>query len=192
MRKAFKFYRSYWEVAQELNDKERLKFYDALLLKQFTGQDLPVDGMSKFAILSQRHSIDLQIDGYVAQFKKKHPNEDPWQGVMQGVITTPLVQEKEKEKEKENVTSESDFYFEKFWNVYAKKFDRSKCMKTFSKIKPDLYETIITAAEKYVQSTPEIKYRKNPLTWLNGQCWIDELPAHEEKIIKAFHPKIFD
>lgn len=192
MRKAFKFYRSYWEVAQELNDKERLKFYDALLMKQFTGQDLQLEGMSKFAILSQRHSIDLQIEGYVAQYKKRHPNEDPWQGVMQGVMVYPSIEEKEKVKEKEEVNNESEIYFEKFWNTYAKKYDRSKCQKTFLRIDPALFEIIIESARKYVDSTPEIKYRKNPLTWLNGQCWNDELPVHEDKIIKAFHPKIFD
>ena len=33
----FKFYSSYFEIAQELNDKDRLAFYDALMKKQFTG-----------------------------------------------------------------------------------------------------------------------------------------------------------
>ena len=35
MRKGFNFYRSYWEVANELSDKDRLAFYDALFEKQF-------------------------------------------------------------------------------------------------------------------------------------------------------------
>ncbi len=53
MRKAFNFYRSYWEVANELNDKDRLAFYDALLKKQFTNEDTELNGMVKFAYLSQ-------------------------------------------------------------------------------------------------------------------------------------------
>lgn len=104
MRKAFNFYISYWEVANELNDKDRLKFYDALLKKQFTGQDSELEGMAKFAFLSQKHSIDLQIDGFISQMNRKHPNQDPWQGGrvggMVGATVTPSVQEKEKEKEK--------------------------------------------------------------------------------------------
>jgi hypothetical protein len=60
-------------------------------------------------MLSQRHSIDLQIDGYLAQWYKKHPNEDPWQGVTIGVTQDPCIQVKEKEKEevKEKVHSKS-------------------------------------------------------------------------------------
>ena len=101
MKKAFNFYRSYWEVANELNDKDRLAFYDALLKKQFTNEDTELNGMVKFAYLSQKHSIDKQIDGYISQMSKRHPNEDPWQGGTQGAYVDPTQQEKEKEQEKE-------------------------------------------------------------------------------------------
>ena len=36
-RQLFKFYRSYFDVASELNDKDRLLFYDALMKRQFLG-----------------------------------------------------------------------------------------------------------------------------------------------------------
>ncbi len=100
MRKAFNFYRSYWEVANELNDKDRLAFYDALLKKQFTNEDTELNGMVKFAYLSQKHSIDKQIDGYISQMSKRYPNEDPWQGGTQGAYVDPTQQEEEKEEEK--------------------------------------------------------------------------------------------
>jgi hypothetical protein len=103
MKKAFNFYRSYWEVANELNDSDRLAFYDALLKKQFTNIDTELKGMVKFAYLSQKHSIDKQIDGYISQMNKRHPNQDPWQGATQGTTIDPTQQEKEKEKEKEKV-----------------------------------------------------------------------------------------
>ncbi len=64
MRKAFNFFHSYYDVAKELNDKDRLAFLDALLKKQFTGQESELSGMAKFAYLSQKHSIDTQIKGY--------------------------------------------------------------------------------------------------------------------------------
>lgn len=103
MRKGFNFYRSYWEVANELNDKDRLAFYDALLKKQFTNVDSDLNGMVKFAYLSQKHSIDKQIDGYVNKTTKLHPNKDPWQGASEGAYVGPWQQEKEKEKEKNNI-----------------------------------------------------------------------------------------
>ena len=97
-RKAVKFYRSYWEVAMELNDKDRLAFYDAVMLRQFTGQESTLTGMSKFAYISQKHSIDAQVKGF--EDKTKTPLQYPTQGGKQA----PLVQVQEKEKEKEEYT----------------------------------------------------------------------------------------
>jgi hypothetical protein len=99
MRQAFKFYRSYWDVANELNDKDRLAFYDALLKRQFTGEETELNGMVKFAYISQKHSIDKQIKGY--EDKTKAPIQDPTQGGMQGGVQDPLIQVQEKEEEKE-------------------------------------------------------------------------------------------
>jgi len=98
MRQAFKFYRSYWDVANELNDKDRLAFYDALLKRQFTGEETELNGMVKFAYISQKHSIDKQIKGY--EDKTKAPIQDPMQGGMQGGMQDPLIQVQEKEEEK--------------------------------------------------------------------------------------------
>jgi len=103
MRKAFNFFHSYYEVAKELNDKDRLAFLDALLKKQFTGCDSELTGMSKFAYLSQKHSIDSQIKGYFDKTKDPmfDPLQDPCQGGSVDPLQDPSVQEKEKEKEKE-------------------------------------------------------------------------------------------
>lgn len=103
MRKAFNFYRSYWEVANELNDTDRLAFYDALLTRQFTGKEIELKGLVKFAYLSQKHSIDKQIKGYEDKTKNtlNNPIEDPTQGGTQGGTVDPSVQEKGKEKGKE-------------------------------------------------------------------------------------------
>ena len=97
MRKTFNFYRSYWDVANELNDKDRLAFYDALMKRQFTGIETDLIGMVKFAYLSQKHSIDRQIEGY--ENKTKEPLQDPTVGGTQGGLLHPSVQLKEKEKE---------------------------------------------------------------------------------------------
>jgi hypothetical protein len=69
-RKAFNFFRSYYDVAKELSDKDRLSFYDALMLEQFTGQKTKLKGMAKFAYLSQQYSIDSQIKGFNDRLKR--------------------------------------------------------------------------------------------------------------------------
>jgi hypothetical protein len=95
-RKAVKFYRSYWEIAMELNDKDRLAFYDALMLRQFTGRESNLTGMAKFAYISQKHSIDAQVKGF--EDKTKTPLVDPMQGGMQDPSQQVQVKEKEKEE----------------------------------------------------------------------------------------------
>jgi len=101
----FKFYSSYFEIAQELNDKDRLAFYDALMKKQFTGIDTDLKGMANFAYISQKHSIDKQVEGW--EFKMKATlNQDiinPIKGGVLGGALGGVVQEEVKEKEKEEV-----------------------------------------------------------------------------------------
>jgi hypothetical protein len=74
-----------------------------------------------------------------------------------------------------NIKSDSDF--EKFWNAYGKKVDRVKCEKAWNKLTKDEIEKINTTVEAYVKSKPDVQYRKNPLTYLNGKCFNDELPG---------------
>lgn len=69
-RKAFNFFRSYYDVAKELSNSDRLAFYDALMLEQFTGQKTKLKGLAKFAYLSQQHSIDSQIKGFNDRLKR--------------------------------------------------------------------------------------------------------------------------
>jgi uncharacterized phage protein (TIGR02220 family) len=97
-RKAVKFYRSYWEVAMQLEDKDRLAFFDAVMSRQFTGQEPKLTGMAKFAYISQKHSIDAQVKGFEDKTKT------PLKGGTQGGTQAPSVQVQEKEKEKVEYT----------------------------------------------------------------------------------------
>jgi len=65
-RKGFNFFRSYFDVYNELeNDSDKVAFMDALLDRQFLGiRPLNLKGMAKFAYISQTNSIDSQVKGY--------------------------------------------------------------------------------------------------------------------------------
>lgn len=69
----------------------------------------------------------------------------------------------------------SVFEFEAFWNAYGKKIDRTKCEKIYAKIREPDRAIIAERLPAYVKSTPDVMYRKNPQTWLNGKCWNDEI-----------------
>ena len=118
-RKTFKFYRSYYDMFNELeNQSNKLEFIQAILDKQFLGIDPELKGIVKFAYVSQLHSIEKQVKGW----------QDATGQELTGAYTHPLkgptmhppanpsrkVKEKEKEKEKEKV-KEKDKYI-KHWN----------------------------------------------------------------------------
>jgi len=82
--------------------------------------------------------------------------------------------------------------FDLFWDIYNKKIDKDKCQKAWKKINTIEIPLILEKAKIYVKLNTDIQYRKNPLTWLNGKCWNDEISAPEKKIVYASHPIIFD
>jgi len=106
-RKAFNFYLSYFETAMMLNNTERLQFYDALMQKQFNGvEPVGLKGGVNFAWVSQKHSIDAQVEGWENKTKlslqesDNQPLQGGTEGGTEGGIEHPSVQEKEKGKGK--------------------------------------------------------------------------------------------
>ena len=135
-RKGFNFYRSYFDVAMELPDKDRLAFYDALAKRQFLGEEPTLTGMAKLAYISQKYVIDAQVKGWEdktgASLKvvEKQEVNTPCQGGCQGGTCggsyAPSVQEKEKEKEevKEKVNINIVSHETKIKNEAFEKFNK--------------------------------------------------------------------
>ena len=94
-------------------------------------------------------------------------------------------QETETETETETYTEKEKEIdgFDEFWTIFDKKVEKPQAEKSWKRIKPsiELQLTIYAAARKYVQSTPEKKYCKNPSTWLNNQCWNDEVVTETQQ-----------
>ena len=63
-RKAFNFYRSYYDVVVELPDEQKVQFLMAILNKQFLDVEPRLDGLVGLLYKSQKHSIDAQVVGY--------------------------------------------------------------------------------------------------------------------------------
>ena len=101
-RKGFNFFRSYYDVYNELEtDKDKVAFIEALLDRQFLGiKPTTLTGMAKFAYISQTNSIDSQVKGYEDKTKTIL---DPTQGGSVGGTDAPCLQVEVKEKEKVEV-----------------------------------------------------------------------------------------
>jgi hypothetical protein len=76
-------------------------------------------------------------------------------------------------KEYKEIKNSNISTFDKFWILYGKSIDKQKCLDKFVKLTEDEIKTIFETLPVYLLQTPDKKYRKNPLTYLNGKCWND-------------------
>lgn len=93
------------------------------------------------------------------------------------------------DKPDNNITIEqinNIFSFDEFWDLYDKKSDKKKCKEKYEKLSLVQIEKIKVALPIYIKSKPDIQYRKNPLTWLNGECWNDEVKPKKETIVDEY------
>ena len=66
--------------------------------------------------------------------------------------------------------------FDFFWNLYDKKVgDLKKCKKKWDGFDFEKQSKILHHVEKYVQSTPDKKFRANPETYFNQERWLNEI-----------------
>ena len=129
-REAFNFYRSYYDVLEDIHrDEDKLTYLLALLDRQFKGIEPTLEGIPKLVYNGQRHSIDKQVEGWENKTKCKlspteggsvppylppsegsteHPYITPFTSPSDAIDMTteppsvpPSVQEQEKGKEKE-------------------------------------------------------------------------------------------
>jgi hypothetical protein len=147
-RKGFNFFRSYYDVYNELTtDKEKVDFLDALLDRQFLGiKPTELTGMAKFAYISQTNSIDSQVKGYEDKIKvrldgRPYYKDDvtptdggqttPTDGVNKTNLTPTLqeeekgeVEEEEKVKEKEKLKKSNELVKLEFLNCSETFFEQ--------------------------------------------------------------------
>ena len=189
----FKFYRSYFDVACELSDKDRLAFYDAIMQKEFLGIEPNLKGSARFAYISQKHSIDAQVKGWEDYFKTQiadtHATIPP--------TIPPTIQEEEKEKEEEEEEetikkTNTVFSFDEFWETYNKKTGRVDCERIYARLKDKDYAKIKETLPIYLERLKEKdkQYQKNPKTYLNGRYWEDEIYQEEAKTTEPTKPAL--
>lgn len=65
--------------------------------------------------------------------------------------------------------------FDDWWNAYDKKCGRKKAEARWNRLPSFEKIACMNATPAYVRATPDKAYRKHPLTYLNGECWNDEI-----------------
>ncbi len=79
------------------------------------------------------------------------------------------------DKDSESDNKVTNDRFTEFWELYGKKTDSAKCKAKFGRLTKVEIKLLFEKLPAYIKSTPDKQYRKNPITWLNGKCWNDEI-----------------
>lgn len=128
-RKAFNFYRSYFDTAKELPAEDRESFLMALLEKQFNNIEPDLSKMTpicRMAYIGQKHSVDSQVEGFYNNGKRKEPFIPPSVGATKPPSEAPSVQEKGEDKEELSNTKGNHFF------KHSPLFDKSVFKEKFS------------------------------------------------------------
>jgi hypothetical protein len=149
-RKGFNFFRSYYDVYNELSDKDKLAFMEALLDRQFLGvKPDNLKGLAKFAYISQTNSIDSQVKGYETKTNTvlydSSKSEGATLGATHGATHGATLQVEGKEKEKEKGKGE----YRAFAHLTLSLKDADKLIALYGKVKLD---DILDSIENYKQN----------------------------------------
>jgi hypothetical protein len=177
MKKSFVLHKDSLFILDELSDEQAGKLFKAI--KAFhEGKNYPLEFALHLAFLSFKNQFERDAEKYV-QICERNKNNGVNGGrpkkanetqKTQSVILKP----KKPDNDSDNESESKNDLFSAFWSAFDKKVDRKKCSDIWAKIPVTKRDQIIEAANKYRISTPEARYRKNPLTWLRGECWNDE------------------
>lgn len=96
------------------------------------------------------------------------------------------VMEVEKEKEKGVQGDETlSAQFDRFWILYDKNVGKNSSRILWCKLSAEEREIIMKHVPKYVESTPDKAYRKNPETYLYEEVWKDEIITKTKKTVNG-------
>lgn len=88
---------------------------------------------------------------------------------------------------KDNKRKKAIEEFESIWIMYERKGNKKTSLSKYLKLKDEQKLKLSIHLPKYVESTPDKKFRKNFETYINQECWEDEILTIEKKKVNLFN-----
>ncbi len=131
-----------------------------------------------FGLSTTRVSLVIKslIDkGYVASTIKQDEGNKRLLKTSLTKVKNPIQQKlKHNNKENNKENKEKVVLFETFWKLYQKPIGKKSAKEKFLKLSIEDCKKCISVAPVYVRNTPDKKFRKHAVTWLNQECFNDE------------------
>lgn len=87
------------------------------------------------------------------------------------------IKKKNKQKKDFAVSSVPDSLFVRFYSLYGRDMDRQRVWNKWQRLTEEEKKKIMEYVPLYVAATPDKRYRRAPLTFLERRTWENELPA---------------
>ncbi len=195
-RKSFVLHKDSLEILPDLTDEQAGKLFKAIYAYQID-EETKLDQIIKMVFLPFKNQFARDDSKYLETCerraiagskggKQKVANASKSKQKVANVADSVSKSKSDSDSDsKKEVTNDR---FAEFWDLYGKKSDSAKCKAKFSKLSKSDIELIFEKLPAYINSTPDKQYRKNPITWLNGKCWNDEIiqPNNQAKSTHTF------
>ena len=189
-RKSFVLHKDSLDILPDLTDDQAGKLFKAIHAYQID-DEITLDQITKMVFLPFKNQF-IRDDGKYLETcerravagskggKQKVANASKCKQTLANVADSVSKNKSDSKSDSDNdseVTKDIvvNDRFAEFWNLYSKKVDTSKCKAKFSKLTNNEIDLIFQNLPAYINSKPDKQYRKNPITWLNGKCWNDDI-----------------
>lgn len=194
-KKSFVAYCDWLESFEELTDEEAGRLAKHLFRYVNDLNPEAPDKITKMCFIPIKQSLKRDLVKYEERAERARLNGAkggrPKTQKTQSVISEP------KKPDSVNVSvNDNDISigrdFDTFFEVYGKQVDKIPCQREWLNIERDEHAKILEHVPKYVNSTPDIKFRKKPLNYLKDRTWLDpELPnQNKEPKVERYKPNL--
>ena len=189
-KKSFVAYCDWLESFEELTDEEAGKLAKHLFRYVNDLNPEPPDKITKMCFIPIKQSLKRDLVKY--EERADRALENGAKGGRPKTQKTQLVISEPKKPDNVNV-SVNDISigtdFDAFFKAYGKQVDKIPCQREWLNIEREEHAKILEHVSKYVNSTPDVKFRKKPLNYLKDRTWLDpELPNATKK--EKFKPNL--
>ena len=111
------------------------------------------------------------------EYKEIYPSESFAKNVFDRIANTfkDATNESRVTRSSDKILSEKLDLFEDFWSRYDKKVNKEDCLKKWKRLSISDMNEALSMVDRYVRSTPDKQYRKNPATWIYQKGWRNEV-----------------
>lgn len=194
-RDSFIFYRSFQNAINEASETEQLSIYRAIAGYALNMEEPNLSGVAKLAWLLIKPQLDANWRRFENGCKGGAPNGNKNNRYSKSTTkvqprndqSTTKVQANVNDNDNVNVNnnigestdSPTTLSFENIWSLYGKKGNKKTSERKWGKLSITAKEKALAYIPAYVEATPDKQYRKNFETFLNQECWNDELPSND-------------